>query len=252
MTFDGRGSSDSVGLVNYTWTFTDGNPVSLYGVQPTHRFNNYGKFLITLNVTNKVGRWATDTMFVTVRDYIPPVADAGPDQSVDEGTTVTFDGSGSSDNVKVVSWTWTFTDGLLRTLTGVKPTYRFDPPKVVIVTLKVTDKDGNSDTDTMNVTVNDIMKPVAVAGPDQVIGEGTLVTFDGSGSEDNIGIVNYTWTFNDGTGDIELYGVASSHTFNLLGVYTVTLNVVDAAGLRDADTLNVSVQDVTTPISVRT
>ena len=250
VTFDGRGSSDSVGLVNYTWTFTDGNPVSLYGVQPTHRFNNYGKFLITLNVTNKVGRWATDTMFVTVRDYIPPVADAGPDQSVDEGTTVTFDGSGSSDNVKVVSWTWTFTDGLLRTLTGVKPTYRFDPPKVVIVTLKVTDKDGNSDTDTMNVTVNDIMKPVAVAGPDQVIGEGTLVTFDGSGSEDNIGIVNYTWTFNDGTGDIELYGVASSHTFNLLGVYTVTLNVVDAAGLRDADTLNVSVQDVTTPISV--
>jgi PKD repeat protein len=205
--------------------------------------------LITLNVTSKAGRWATDTVSISVIDVILPVADAGPDQSVDEGTVVTFDGSRSSDNRAVVNWTWTFTTVFDVTLYGVKPSYRFMKPSVIVVTLNVTDAAGNWDTDTMTVTVSDITPPVADAGPDQVIGELTSVTFDGSKSSDNVAIVSYTWTFNDGTGAIELYGVAPSHTFSILGVYTVTLGVVDAAGLRDADTLNISVQDVTSPFS---
>ncbi len=44
-----------------------------------------------------------------------------------------------------------------------------------------------------------LAEPTANAGPDQRVDEGTIVTFDGSGSTDNVGIVNYTWTFNDGT-----------------------------------------------------
>ena len=59
------------------------------------------------------------------------------------------------------------------------------------------------------------------------------VTFDGSSSTDNLGIVSYEWTFNDGTDDITLYGAAPSHTFSVPGVYTVTLNVTDAVGRWD-------------------
>ena len=249
VTFDGRGSSDTVGLVSYTWTFIDGTPVKLYGVQPTHRFNNYGIFLITLKVTNKVGNWASDTMNVSVLDLIPPVADAGPDQIVDEGTFVTFDGSGSSDNRNVVNWTWTFNDGIEKALFGVKPTYRFRSPGVIRVILNVTDEAGNWNMDRMYVTVNDITPPVADAGPDQVVDEGSISILDGRGSTDNVGIVNYTWTFNDGTDDITLYGAAPSHTFSVPGVYTVTLNVIDAAGLGDVDALNVTVIDNTPPVS---
>ncbi|UCC93582.1 MAG: PKD domain-containing protein, partial [Thermoplasmata archaeon] len=248
--FDGTGSSDREGLVNYTWNFTDGTPVKLYGVQPTYRFDNFGKFVVTLNVTNKGGRWATDMVTVSVIDVYPPVADAGPDQSVDEGTLVTFDGSGSTDNLKIVNWTWTFSDVFARTLHGVNPTYLFKHPSVIVVTLNVSDAAGNWDMDNMTVTVNDTTPPVAEAGPDQIAGEDTVVTFDGSESTDNVGIVNYTWTFNDGTGDITLYGVAPSHTFTLLGLYHVTLTVIDATGLRASDGLNVTVQDVTSPVSV--
>lgn len=41
-------------------------------------------------------------------DTTPPLANAGPDQTVDEDTPVTFDGSGSTDDVGIVNYTWTF------------------------------------------------------------------------------------------------------------------------------------------------
>ncbi|MFO8051268.1 MAG: hypothetical protein R6V01_06165 [Thermoplasmatota archaeon] len=37
-------------------------------------------------------------------DEHPPIVDAGPDQVVDEGTLVTFDGSASVDNLEIVRY----------------------------------------------------------------------------------------------------------------------------------------------------
>src|SRR5207245_7457229 len=39
-------------------------------------------------------------------DGTPPIANAGPDQTVNEDTPVAFDGSGSTDNVGIVNYTW--------------------------------------------------------------------------------------------------------------------------------------------------
>src|SRR5438876_4860053 len=39
----------------------------------------------------------------------------------------------------------------------------------------------------------DVTPPIANAGPDQTVNEDVPVAFDGSGSTDNVGIVNYTW-----------------------------------------------------------
>ncbi|MCK4267116.1 MAG: hypothetical protein KAX31_07520, partial [Thermoplasmata archaeon] len=76
------------------------------------------------------------------------------------------------------------------------------------------DEAGNwESTAVKDVVINDNDDPVADAGPDQTVDEGTIVTFDGSGSTDNIGMVNYTWTFNDGVQDVALYDVAPSHNF---------------------------------------
>jgi len=247
--FNGSASTHYDGIVNYTWNFTDGTPVSLYGAKPSYRFNTYGNYSVTLRVTDIRRNWDTATMKVVVKDLVRPVADAGPHQRVDEDTLVTFDGSGSSDNLKVVNWTWTFTDGTPRTLYGVKPTYQFDRPRRVAVQLNVTDEAGNWQVDTMTVTVLDITSPVADAGPDQVVDAGATVIFDGSGSKDNAGITKYTWTFNDGTGDIELTGDGPSHTFNVPGLYNVVLNIRDAAGHEDTDALNVTVNDTSPPVS---
>ncbi|MFQ5908709.1 MAG: carboxypeptidase regulatory-like domain-containing protein, partial [Thermoplasmata archaeon] len=198
VTFDGSGSTDNVGITNFTWTFQDSGPVTLYGVLPSHTFNAGGDYLVTLSVTDGASNADADTMWVNVTfDTEAPVADAGLDQTVDEDTVVTFDGSGSTDNVGIVNYTWDFTDGTAQGLYGVTPSYVFANPGTFVVTLTVTDFDGNSDTDTVTISVTDVTDPLADAGLDQTRDEDTVVTFDGSGSSDNVGIANYTWTFTD-------------------------------------------------------
>lgn len=89
-----------------------------------------------------------------VPETTAPIANAGPDQTVyEDAGTVTFDGSGSSDNVGIVSYVWTFTDVTTKTLTGQKPAYTFNTPGAYTVTLNVTDASGNWATDTVIITV---------------------------------------------------------------------------------------------------
>ena len=246
--FNGSGSSDNIGIVNYTWNFTDGGPVRLYGAQPAYTFNTPGIFVVMLKATDAEGNWAADNVTVTVKDITSPSAEAGPDQAVDEDSLMSFNGSGSSDNAGIANYTWNFTDGAPVRLYGVKPSFTFKNPGFFIVTLEVMDAAGNWATDTMTVTVNDITAPAADAGPNQTIDEGTLVIFNGSGSSDNVGIVNYTWTFMDGA-PVALYGVQPTYRFMNPGVFVVTLNVSDADGNRDTDALNITVNDITAPIA---
>jgi len=250
VTFDGSASTDDFGVVNWTWTFTDGGPVTLYGSGPTHTFNTAGAYVVTLTVRDATGNTATDTMTVTVNDTTDPVANAGPDQIVDQGATVTFNGAASTDNVGVVNWTWTFTDGGPVTLYGSGPTHTFNTAGTYLVTLTVRDAAGNTATDTMTVTVNDTTDPVADAGPDQTVFEGDTVTFNGAASTDNVGVVNWTWTFTDGA-PVTLYGSGPTHTFNTAGTYLVTLTVRDLAGNTHTDTMTVTVlpPDTTDPIA---
>ena len=186
---------------------------------------------ITAFESNTIAIWFVDTT--------DPVADAGLDQTVDEDTLVTLDGSGSSDNVGVTSYTWTFVDVTLQTLTGVNPTYTFATPGVYTVTLNVSDAAGNWDTDTVVITVLDVTNPTADAGADQTVEVEDVVSFDAGGSSDNVGIVSYEWDFDDGsTGS----GVTNTHTYSEAGTYTVTLTVEDAAGNADTDTMTVVVE----------
>jgi PKD repeat protein len=241
VTFDGSGTTDNGVIDSYTWTFDDGTgPVVLTGVAPYHVFDEVGDFTVTLNVTDSYGNWATDTMVVTVEDTEAPTANAGADQTVDMGDTVTFNGSASTDNVDAVNYTWTFDDGGEVTLYGMYPTYTFEDAGTFVVTLNVTDDMGNYDTDTMTVTVNDLVDPVADAGEDAEITAGDTYVFDGSGSSDNLGIVDYTWTFMDATNQ-ELTGVTPDYEFLNEGEFLVTLTVTDAAGNSDTDTVAIRV-----------
>jgi len=104
------------------------------------------------------------------------------------------------------------------------------------------DSAGNwNSTAVKNEIINDNDNPVADAGSDQTVCEGTIVTFDGFNSTDNIGIVNYTWAFNDGSQDIILYGANPFHNFTIIGNYTVSLTVQDSADNSDTDTMVVTV-----------
>ena len=181
---------------------------------------------------------------LTVRvDKTAPTADGGADSSVDQASSVTFDGSSSSDNMGgVTSYSWSFVDETTKTLAGVKPTYVFKNVGVFAITLTVSDEAGNQAEDTVVVTVADKTSPVAEAGSDRSAEVGTAIDFNASGSVDNVGIVSYEWSFGDlGTANV----MATTHEYLSPGTYTVTLTVKDAAGNQGIDSIVVTVTERT-------
>jgi len=87
--------------------------------------------------------------------------------------------------------------------------------------------------------------PIADAGPDQIVIQGTTVFLDGSQSTDDVGITWYTWTFDDGTGPQIIWGSNPTHMFVLPGSFLVTLTVEDRMGQTDSDVMNVNVGEYT-------
>jgi hypothetical protein len=85
-----------------------------------------------------------------------PIANAGPDQSVFLGDTVTFDGSASSDaDGQIVSYVWTIP--AIGTKEGISVTETLPDTLVegtYTVTLKVTDNDNKTDEDSLILTVS--------------------------------------------------------------------------------------------------
>ena len=134
---------------NFTMTSTGGS-----GYAYTFIPSATGAYTYQVTAFDASGNAAVASGGFLVRDTTPPGANAGPDQTVNEGATVTFDGTGSSDPPRgIASYSWTFNDGGPVTLTGASPSHTFSTPGMYTVTLTVTDASGNTATDTVVVTV---------------------------------------------------------------------------------------------------
>ena len=205
VTLDGSGSSDpGSAIVTYTWAQTGGPGVTIIGastVRPTFVAPTVATATaLTFRLTVASASGATSSATVTVTVIPPPVANAGPDQTSNDGATVTLDGSGSTGTS--LRHAWTQTGGPAVTLlapTTVRPT--FVAPVVTGSTafsfrLTVTDGAGASAGDSVTVTVAHVNRPpVANAGPAQAVRGGATVTLDGSGSSDPDGsIASYSWS----------------------------------------------------------
>jgi hypothetical protein len=130
----------------------------------------------------------------------PPVANAGPDRSVFEGTSVSLNGSLSFDpDLDVISYKWTSLDGIiLFDANSVSPSFiapQVNADKNYRFKLEVSDGVLFSLPDTIVVTVINVnKKPVAFAGGDQTVNEEALVQLDGSLSSDpDNELITFKW-----------------------------------------------------------
>jgi parallel beta-helix repeat protein len=84
VTFNGSKSLDDVGITYFSWSFIDGIPIQLPGEVATHIFNDVGLFEVTLNVSDSLGNWDIDKVWINVTDSTPPAAPTGLLVHVDE------------------------------------------------------------------------------------------------------------------------------------------------------------------------
>jgi PKD repeat protein len=251
ITFDATASTDDFGITAYLWNFgdmtTDTNPVT------THAYTSHGTFLAILTVWDTANQSDTDTVSISIGNR-PPIADAGPDQSVNKSEMVTLNGTGSNDpDGDPLTYLWNQTGGPPVVLAGadtVIPTFSSTVSGTCTFLLTVDDGWGGSSNDTVNVTVVN-RAPIADAGPDQTVPKKTMVTLNGTGSSDPDGdILTYAWSQTGGP-IVLLSGadtVNPTFTPPESGIYTFQLTVDDGDGGVSSDTVDVTATN-TAPVA---
>ncbi len=201
-----------------------------------------------------------------------PVANAGADQTVDEFSPVTLDGSGSSDpDGDALTYAWSQTGGTAVTLSStsaISPT--FDAPDVLAtntpetLTFRLSVSDGIlSANQSVDISVNNIgmganSPPIANAGAGFIVAELNNVNLDGSGSSDPDGDnFSYAW-LQIGAGPIVVLSDASvaqpsftspDVTAGSPEVLTFQLTVNDGMD-STMDTVDITVQETLSQVTV--
>jgi hypothetical protein len=244
VSFDGSNSSDSDGAIeSYSWKAN--GEVFSHQIVFTASFST-GIYTIELTVTDDDGDQGVDQFVLTVVDpnNSPPVADAGSDSfgidaDLDGEKLVVLDASGSTDDDgTIVSYAWFVDDILIGSEIEINQVFSLGQH---LVTLEVTDDDGQSATDELTVIVNQL--PAANVGVDLVIEDidsngSEQVVLDASNSSDPDGtLVSYLWSVAD-------TDIGSGETLNKtfdVGAHKVVLTVTDNFGSTAADSLTVFV-----------
>jgi len=172
--FDASASTDNSSIASWEWDF--GDTASGSGETISHSYTAAGTYTVTLTVTDDNGLTDSTSISLTVTDNPLPAADAGEDQTLDydtDGSLISLDGSGSSDDVAGMTYAWTFTgvpsgsnitDSDLSNATAESPTFDINGDTAATagasgfleyeLQLTVTDYDGETDTDRVMVFVS--------------------------------------------------------------------------------------------------
>ncbi len=272
VTLNGSASSDIDGdPLTFAWVFVTrpaGSGASLGGadtVTPTFVPDLPGTYTIRLTVSDGRGGTGTDTVdVVTTQANRPPVANAGPDQSVVASQAVLLDGSGSSDpDANPLTYRWTLLTrpaGSAATLSGattVTPQFTADRAGDFVAQLIVNDGFVDSAPDTVVISTSNT-RPVANAGPDQTVAQGATVSLDGTGSSDANGDpLTFFWSLTTtpaGSAAVLTGADTATPSFvaDLAGLFVAQLVVNDGAldSLPDTMTVTVNAQANRDPVAV--
>lgn len=268
---DGSQSYDMenpTGTLTYKWTVLSYPPESAdivlndpAAIRPY--FTGYipGNYVMQLVVTSQYNYSNPDTVTVAINN-IAPFADAGPDRTCVSGPAIILDGSGSCDpNNDGLLYEWKQTSGTAVYLqNAATATASFNSANITGLLnfqLTVTDTAGNSDTDTIYLTINSQNNtvPVANAGVTQIVSAGTPAQLNGTLSSDtnsstpqplSSSTLSYFWSQLSGPQDVTLSNansVAPAFVPYESGVYVFQLIVNDGSSYSAPALVTVGVND---------
>ncbi len=231
ITLDASNSFDKDGnIVEYIWSSS--NQFKKAEKIFTHSFASPGKYEIKLCVKDNSGtnsEYAEDIKIITVN--AKPIANAGGDR-YQTNPEVLFDADKSYDlDGKIKKYHWNFGDGSSSNLKSVKHIYKNSGKYDVTLTVKDNSPASNNTATTkIEVTIN--AKPIADAGPNQVVAPNKIFNLSAKNSIDSDGTITSTkWFFNNvlisSKSDFE-------YSFNKSGSYDIQLRVADNSNHSEA------------------
>ncbi len=163
-----------------------------------------------------------------INDLPPHISFDAPDEGF-INNALEFDASASFDpDGGELAFDWDFGDG--NTASDVSPSHTYTVAGDFIVTLTVTDDEGDSDQATYTLAIDDGLEPPvpALLAPSSAQVD-TSVEFSATSSFDPDGgeIATYTWDFGDGTSSAE---ASPQKVYSTTGTFTVSLSVTDNEG----------------------
>lgn len=190
----------------------------------------------------------------------PPTAAAGGPYTGQEGTAITFDGTGSTGG-GALSFHWSFGDG--STGTGPQPVHTYQDNGTYTVVLTVTDSEGLvSAPDTAVAMVENVAPSVSISLATDSVLVADSVEVTGSFTDPGLSDAPWVWELDWGDGTVDTgststpsVDISLSRAYEAAGTYTLRLRVTDkdgAAGEAEASVVVVAAVEPDAPIRIVT
>jgi len=152
--FDATGSSSAAGnpIAGYSWNFGDDGRGT--GVTASHSYARAGTYVVTLTISDAIGRTAQRAESLTVGAGVDPAASfssSPTDALVNQPVNFNASASKPAPGRTIRSYAWDFGDGTFGS--GVLASHSYGLPRAYVVTLTVTDDSGKKGTSSASVSV---------------------------------------------------------------------------------------------------
>lgn len=222
-------------ISSFSWSWANGQDQEK-GERAVHRFDEKGTYNVRIDIRGLDGTTAHHEFPVEVTNFNPTAETVPSETTVLTSKTVDFDDLSTDQDGSVEQWHWDFGDGT--TSNDSNPTHSYTDDGVYTVRLTVTDDEGATNATTREIVVENRPPQVSIASSIEDPKATKSLTFSAEGEDPDGEIVEWTWSFDDGT---TATGQTVEHEFDEPGNYEITLAGRDDDGEEHLTTMTLEV-----------